>query len=572
MYTDSFKLNEPPFSLTPDPRFLYMSEQHREGLAHLLYGVQQPGGFVQLTGDIGSGKTTLCRCLIQQLPPETDIALILNPRLTVPELLATVFDELGIPQPAENASVKTFIDALNRYLLSSHAQHRKTVLLIDEAQNLSNDVLEQIRLLTNLETSREKLLQIILIGQPELLSMLKRKELQQVAQRITARYHLRALSRSDTYAYIKHRLAVAGRRDPLFTRSAAHKIYRLSGGMPRLINIICDRALLGAYAKDKQMVSAAIVTRAGLETQGVVPWYKRLRPGWAALAITLLALLAGIAVFFASSYQSMNFQGESLKPAASTNVAAAAVKIEPPGATSPLEDIKPPEIKPEAEIKPAMNSSGQSSALASILANPSLDGEAGASFNNLFASWGTRISMGPSDLGCKVGRANGYECLFQGGGWPKLRRLNLPAILEVSLPNNGQRRHVTLVGLDNDKAKVAIGNKEYIFSISEIDKLWDGSFILLWKPPFAFRQLYPGMKGEDVKWIRSAMDKLDGNTAVSNASDRFDKELQLRIKKFQKEQSLDPDGVIGIETLVRLIRIVGETEIPSIVQHTSLGA
>ncbi len=276
MYTDFFKLSEPPFSLTPDPRFLYMSERHREGLAHLFYGVQQPGGFVQLTGDIGSGKTTLCRCLIKQLPPGTDIALILNPRLTVIELLATVCDELGISYPAEAASNKVLIDALNQRLLESHARSRRTVLIIDEAQNLNEDVLEQIRLLTNLETSKEKLLQIILIGQPELLSLLKRKNLRQLAQRITARYHLLSLSRSETHAYIQHRLLVAGRKEPLFTRRAMHCVYRLSRGMPRVINIICDRALLGAYALDAQRVSAGIVRKASRETRGSLAWLERI--------------------------------------------------------------------------------------------------------------------------------------------------------------------------------------------------------------------------------------------------------------------------------------------------------
>jgi len=181
MYTDYFKLSEPPFSLTPDPRYLFMSERHREGLAHLFYGVQQPGGFVQLTGDIGSGKTTLCRCLVKQLPPATDIALILNPRLTVIELLATICDELGVSYPPATTSNKILIDALNQRLLESHAQHRRTVLIIDEAQNLHEDVLEQIRLLTNLETTKEKLLQVILIGQPELLTILKQQKLRQLA-------------------------------------------------------------------------------------------------------------------------------------------------------------------------------------------------------------------------------------------------------------------------------------------------------------------------------------------------------------------------------------------------------
>jgi len=570
MYIEAFKLNEPPFSLTPDPRFLYMSEQHREGLAHLVYGVQQPGGFVQLTGEIGSGKTTLCRCLVQQLPPETDIALILNPRLTVPELLATVFDELRIPQPTENTSVKKFIDVLNQYLLQSHAQHRRTVLIIDEAQNFSYDVLEQIRLLTNLETSREKLLQIILIGQPELRSLLKRKELQQVAQRITARYHLRALSRRDTYAYIQHRLEVAGRRDPLFTVAAMRQVYRLSGGMPRIINIICDRALLGAYALDKQAVSAAIVSRAGKETQGVVPWYRQIRPAWAAGILALIAVLAAIAVFIASSPRDATLQNVAPKPSAAASIPLANAQMEPAAAAPEAEIGKPNAVTQQPETKPAIKMPTPDSSMARILSNPSLAGEGGDSFASLFGYWGSNISLGPSDLGCKVGNAHGFECLFLAGGWAKLRKLDLPAILKVSLPD-GQYRYVTLVGLDSDMARLAIGQQEYAFQLSEIGKVWDGSFILVWKPPFNFRQLRPGMKGEDVAWIRHALDKLQGNTSVSDAPDIFDTGLQQRVKRFQQEQSLVADGVVGIETVVRLIRALGEPKIPSLSQLTAKG-
>jgi general secretion pathway protein A len=563
MYTEAFKLNEPPFSLTPDPRFLYMSEQHREGLAHLVYGVQQPGGFVQLTGEIGSGKTTLCRCLVQQLPSNTEIALIVNPRLTVPELLATVFDELGIPHPSEHASIKAFVDALNRHLLQSHAQNRRTVLIIDEAQNFSYDVLEQIRLLTNLETAREKLLQIILIGQPELRSLLKRKELQQLAQRITARYHLHALSRRDTYAYIQHRLEVAGRRDPLLTNAAMRKVYSLSGGMPRVINIICDRALLGAYSLDKKMVSTAIVRRAGREAQGIVPWYKRIRPVWAAGIVALIAVVAGIAAFLASSHRFAAPQNAATSASATASIPSATIQTEPPSTIPAAEDLKP-------VINPLLSVPEQDSGLATMLTNPSLGGEGGTSFTNLFARWGTKIAMGQSDLGCKVASANGFECLFQTGGWAKLRRLDLPAILEVTLPD-GQRRRVTLVELGNDRAKLAIHSQEYTFPLSEVEKVWDGSFILLWKPPFAFRQLYRGIKGDDVAWVRSALDKLDGDSSASEAPDGFDKELQQRIRRFQQEQALVGDGVVGIETLVRLIRVVGEQKVPSIVQHDASG-
>ena len=277
-----------------------MSERHREGLAHLLYGVRQPGGFVQLTGEVGSGKTTLSRCLVRQLPPETNVALILNPRMTVIELLATVCDELRIPYPADAASNKVLIDVLNKHLLETHAQGRRTVLIVDEAQNLDSDVLEQIRLLTNLETSQEKLLQIILIGQPELLSILKRKKLRQLAQRITARCHLLALSRRETYAYIQHRLLVAGRRDPLFTGPAMRRVYRLSGGVPRLINIICDRALLGAYVEGKRRITSAIVRRACRETRGIIPWRLNSRLAWVTGIVALFILVLGCALFLKS--------------------------------------------------------------------------------------------------------------------------------------------------------------------------------------------------------------------------------------------------------------------------------
>ena len=277
MYASHFGLTEAPFSITPDPRFLYMSERHREGLAHLLFGIQQPGGFVQLTGEVGTGKTTLCRCLLEQLPPKVDVALVLNPRVTVVEFLATVCDELWIRYPPGTTSVKALVDALYRYLLETHGRGRRSVLIVDEAQNLSVDVLEQIRLLTNLETAAEKLLQIILIGQPELLRLLERRELRQLAQRISARYHLRQFPRPDTCGYIRHRIRVAGGSDALFSPAAMCRVHRLSDGIPRLINVICDRALLGAYAHDLHRVDAAMVRRASREVRGEIPRSWRLR-------------------------------------------------------------------------------------------------------------------------------------------------------------------------------------------------------------------------------------------------------------------------------------------------------
>jgi general secretion pathway protein A len=244
MYKDYFGLKELPFSIAPDPRYLYMSEQHREALAHLVYGMNTDGGFVLLTGEVGTGKTTVCRCLLEQIPENIDVAFILNPKLSVHELLASICDELRIQYPQGNNSIKVFIDHINAYLLDAHARDRKTVLIIEEAQNLSTDVLEQIRLLTNLETNQQKLLHIIMLGQPELRDKLSRPELRQLSQRITARYHLGSLSRHEVYGYVSHRLSVAGGHRKLFPDSVIGTLHRLSNGIPRLINLICDRAML----------------------------------------------------------------------------------------------------------------------------------------------------------------------------------------------------------------------------------------------------------------------------------------------------------------------------------------
>jgi general secretion pathway protein A len=268
MYKEYFRLTDLPFSIAPDPTYLYMSEKHREALAHLIYGVNSEGAFVLLTGEVGTGKTTICRCMLEQLPENCDTAFIINPKLTEVELLATICEEIGIDGIAGMASIKTFVDRINRYLLESHAGGRKTLIIIDEAQNLTSSVLEQLRLLTNLETNRCKLLQIVLIGQPELRDMLERRELRQLSQRITARFHLNPLSKGEIADYIAHRLTIAGAHRVLFTPAAIDRLFRLSGGIPRIINLICDRALLGAYAQGKAQADKKILRRAAAEVLG----------------------------------------------------------------------------------------------------------------------------------------------------------------------------------------------------------------------------------------------------------------------------------------------------------------
>src|SRR5579885_1346965 len=295
MYTSYFGLSEKPFSITPDPRYLYLSERHAEAMAHLLYGINEAGGFVQLTGEVGTGKTTIVRSLLAQAPKNAEIALILNPKMTAPEFLLTICEELGIGVPdAATESLKDLVDILSGYLLRAHAGGRRVVVVVDEAQNLAPDVLEQVRLLTNLETNTQKLLQIILIGQPELRDLLARNELRQLAQRITGRYHLCPLLPQETAAYVRHRLRVAGATSDIFTPHALAEVHRLSGGVPRVINIICDRGLLGAYTEDRHRVTVSMVRRSAQEVFGrrLLPWWLPWSAAAAAAAVVILGAVA----------------------------------------------------------------------------------------------------------------------------------------------------------------------------------------------------------------------------------------------------------------------------------------
>ncbi len=530
MYISHFGLAEAPFSITPDPRYLYMSERHREGLAHLLYGIRQPGGFVQLTGEVGTGKTTLCRCLLEQLPPGVDVALVLNPRLTTVEFLATVCDDLKIAYPAGTTSVKVLVDALYRALLDAHAQGRRTVLIIDEAQNLPADVLEQVRLLTNLETSAEKLLQIILIGQPELIRLLQRRGLRQLAQRITARYHLLPFSRPDTCAYIRHRLQVAGGTDALFTPAAMRRVHRLSGGVPRLINVICDRALLGSYAHDRRRVDAAMVRRAGREVRGSIPWEWRSRR----LAWTLGLGALAAAVF------------------------GGAILVAPGRLPLLLDAGAPPAVSVGTERV------GATPRLADILADPSASGDDNAAFASLYSRWRLDYPRTGDGPGCTSGRQDGLECLSRAGSWNRVRRYDLPALLELRTPA-GQRRLVALVALRDESATLDLGGREYTFPLGEVDRLWDGPFTVLWKaPPLDSRLLSPGMRGKDVAWLRSRLDELDGKPSTGQGPDVYDGELKRRILTFQRSRSLIPDGLVGQETLAELSLATREPGAPSL--------
>ncbi|MDH3282134.1 MAG: AAA family ATPase, partial [Gammaproteobacteria bacterium] len=434
MYASYFGLAETPFSITPDPRYLFMSSRHREAMAHLVYGLKQRGGFVQLTGEVGTGKTTLCRYLLSQLPVNIEVALVLNPTLNKDELLATVCDELHIEYP-EDASSKQLLDRITAMLLKNYAAGKRTVLIIDEAQILRQEVLEQVRLLTNLETSKHKLLQIILIGQPELIDILGRPELRQLAQRITARYHLEPLSAADTAAYVKYRLSVAGRRQALFTDGGVREVYRKSKGVPRLINVICDRALLGAYARNKTLVSAQNVRHAAKEVLG-----KRRRGGfekwwWA-------PVLGGLLVGAATMFQSARTVSDNPPLVAAAQPAPDPVMVVD-AAPAPVTDTGAADVAPE----PVPASEGMLYPSVSVVATPAQrttqptltellrdQGDALTSrktFARLVSLWQPITESVEQVESCPEAKKLGLECLAKRGNWDDLRSHNRAAILPL---------------------------------------------------------------------------------------------------------------------------------------------
>ena len=531
MYAAYFGLKEAPFRLTPDPTYLYMSDRHREALAHLLYGVSEDGGFVQLTGDVGTGKTTLCRALLAQLPPQVDVALILNPRLTIPEFLASVCDELKIPYPRDTTSPKVFVDALDRYLLDAHARGRRTVLLIDEAQGLSVEVLEQVRLLTNLETTSEKLLQIILIGQPELVPLLARDDLRQLAQRITARYHLEPFTATDTHAYIRHRLKVAGGRRGLFSEAAIRRIHAESRGIPRLINIICDRALLGAYAQDKRRIELGMVARAATEIRGrgtrarsVASW-----PWVTAAVFGAAVVVGGMVVASEPLARRLDFR-----------------------LLSPVSIVTPPDPT-AANLRPT---------LAQILADPAMRTDAASAFTALYARWGLDQPATKGQQVCDGGRGDGLRCLARTGSWTKVRRYDLPAVLELAPP--AQARHYALVtGFGGRTVNLEIGGRPFTVPLSEVDPLWDGMFIVVWRPPALTNvPLAPGMRAKDVEWLRDRLAVVDGIADGPTDRQLYDSALKERVIGFQRSRVLDPDGLVGEETLAQLMVAANEPGVP----------
>jgi general secretion pathway protein A len=553
MYTSFFGLQEKPFAITPDPRYLYLSERHAEALAHLLYGINEAGGFVQLTGEVGTGKTTVIRSLLEQLPGHAEVALILNPRVTPAEFLLTICEELHITVPeAGKSSTKTLMDLLGRYLLETHARGRRVVLIVDEAQNLSAQTLEQVRLLTNLETATTKLLQIILIGQPELRVLLDQPDLRQLAQRITGRYHLSPLSVEETAGYVKHRMRVAGATAEAFTPGALREIFRLSGGIPRVINVMCDRALLGAFTREDHRVGASYIRQAAEEVYGrpvPAPWLKWATGGAIAVALAIAAF--GAWTFYSHREVPRVAKAASVAPRPAAT-AAAATPV-PAAASTPAVVAPAPVTVPFDQV----------------LASNGNDTTTEAALGKLFALWGAHYTP-TQGRGCDQATRQGLECLFMKGSWAQLRTLNRPAILTLT-DDVGRTHQVVLAALDDEKATIDLGGQPHPVSIAGLSRYWFGDFLLLWRPPMAVaKALTPGMRGADVRWLRESLRTAQGLPAAPGP-DVYDEDLVRLVQDFQRTHRLNIDGVAGVQTQIVLDTVLNATGSPTIVAQVAGG-
>lgn len=528
MYQHYFGLAEAPFSIAPDPRYLYLSQRHQEALAHLLYGVSGDGGFVLLTGEVGAGKTTVCRCLLQQIPASCDIAYIFNPKLTVEELLSTICVEFGIAYPPGNSSVKVFVDCINAYLLDAHAKGRHTVLIIDEAQNLSPEVLEQMRLLTNLETNERKLLQIILLGQPELAPMLERPELRQLSQRIVARYHLGPLTKPEVAAYVRHRLEISGAQRQLFPPSLMGRMYRMSGGVPRVINVLCDRALLGTYVQGKERVDRRTLAQAAREVFHQKRRRSLVRP---LLALLMLALLAALGVRW--------YQLELGEPESAVAFAQAErSRAQPPAALAAK----------EAGAKVAAAAAVPSTLLQWPDDQPLGDSRALA-YKALFRAWGADYQSGDA---CRQAESLDLRCRVARGGLDELREMDRPAVL-VLRDAAGREFHAMLGALDNKTASFVVGAHTRSVHIEALATQWSGQYtVLLRLPSYAHVNIRSGERGPAVAWLQRQLAQAQGRTVESTTESLFDAALMQQVKQFQLTQGLTPDGVVGTRTLMRL--------------------
>ena len=509
MYKAFFSLTENPFSISPNPKYLYMSDRHTEALTHLVYGLRDGGGFVLLTGEVGTGKTTVSRCLRQQLPDDTDLAFILNPSLSTEELLASICDAFQLPY-VQPATLKTLFDALHHFLLQNHQAGRRTLLVIDEAQHLMPDVLEQLRLLTNLETDDAKLLQIVLIGQPELQELLRQPLLRQLAQRITARYHLLPLDLNDVDSYVRFRLQVAGCLQPIFTPSAIRALHRLSGGIPRVINLICERALLGAYAAGRERINDKLLAQAAYEATGV----RDEGTTGAVLAFSLAGILMLTAGWF--GWQQWGFLPKQ-----------------------PVKKVMVPvAVPPDAKLMKRFDQA---------VAEAAYEDQA---MQQLYRVWGFETAI--DEAHCDSAERANLGCIQGQASLGEIIKLNYPVVARLT-EENGPDLYAVVLHVADGQADLLLGSEKWQVSQEWLSKAWGQDYTVLWQLPESSNKIISKRSGPaDVLWLETVVSQAL-HQPPRNKLSRFDNQLATKVRQFQKQEGLTADGVAGEQTLLRLV-------------------
>ena len=589
MYQSYFNFSEAPFTISPNPRFLYLSERHREALAHLQYGLQENGGFILLTGEVGTGKTTVWRCLASQIPDNVHLAVVLNPRLTETDLVESICDEFGVAYEA-GCGLKRLVDALNRHLLKLHERGERAVLIVEEAQNLGAALLEQLRLLTNLETDESKLLQIVLIGQPELLDKIDSPDLRQLRQRVTARFHLTSLDAAEVRAYITHRLSIVGAGPGLFTDRSLLRLAKRSGGIPRLINLICDRALLGCFSENKNRVDTRILEQASREVLGEKTRKAQARAPVGAptarmgLAAAGLALLA-VSIWFyggprpgspdASAPPPVQAQGPAMKGAVANDETLLAeapqaepsqaepsqpsppiahtLLLQPPAADTP---VTAPPAMPHAPAEPAAPADWRDN----VTGRGPDHGADNGPYRALFGLWDIDLPRELTESPCEYALRHGLDCWHRRGGLGSIERANRPALLKMVARRDGHPFYAVLEGFSaSGLVRLHLAGEKIAVARNELDEVWTGEYTLLWRRPSGYlNTLYPGDKNDTVRWVARQLATLTGDRSLLQHATVYTPALESRIRNFQRHCGLFVDGLVGKETLIRIHSLVSK--------------
>ncbi|MBD8512676.1 AAA family ATPase [Photobacterium sp. CAU 1568] len=529
MYKAFFGLTEAPFSIVPSARFLYLSDRHREALNHMLAGLTDGGGFGLLTGEVGTGKTTVLRALLSKLGEETQVAVVLNPALSAHELLESICDELGL-QASPQDSYKILTDRLYGHLKANDQAGRHTLLLVDEAQHLLPDVLEQLRLLTNLENDQRKLLKVVLAGQPELQQLLQQPGLRQLAQRITSRYHLLPLTEVEVAAYVRFRLDQVGCAHQIFSPQALKTLARVCGGIPRQINLVCDKALQLACRDSRYQINPEHIKQASELALGwavaqpaQVAGSSRNRLGWTIAAILAPALIA--AGYWGGGWVAENKLGAVVQETAVVSAPAAS-------GHSPETD--------QAQALTALEKRWQA-----VLALQPTERQA---MQTLYQLWGYEVS--PSQANCLSSTRIGLTCQQSKGDLAQLSLINRPAILPLT-NDDGDSFYAVLYALWPGEAELMLGGERLRVSREWLQAHWQQDYTLMWRPPMGeSTSIRYGQQGSRVAWLDQQLNRLLGEPGV--ASRDFDQSVLDKLRRFQQAQGLYADGIAGPMTLMVL--------------------